>query len=117
VAVLGTPDSLAQPPLRPEGPQIGERPRGPVTATSVVRMLEYQDYRCALTGRRLTPDVAALDHVVPVRNGGKHVIENAQILHKIVNRAKSTMTNDEFIQMCREVVELAGSETSEMGRA
>jgi hypothetical protein len=30
-----------------------------------------------------------------------------QVLHKDVNRAKSTMTNEEFVQLCREVVEYA----------
>jgi 5-methylcytosine-specific restriction endonuclease McrA len=75
--------------------------------SNVLQLLEWQGYRCALTGRPLTPDTASLDHVVPVRNGGEHRIENVQVLHKDVNRAKSTMTNEEFVQLCREVVEYA----------
>jgi 5-methylcytosine-specific restriction endonuclease McrA len=71
----------------------------------VLRLLECQQYRCALTGRPLTPDTASLDHIVPVRCGGEHLIENTQVLHKDVNRAKATMTNAEFVQLCREVVE------------
>jgi len=39
------------------------------------------------------------------RCGGKHLVENTQVLHKDVNRAKTTMTNEEFIRLCREVVE------------
>jgi hypothetical protein len=46
-----------------------------------------------------------LDHIVPVRSGGEHAIENTQVLHKDVNRAKSTMTNEQFIQWCCDVVE------------
>ncbi|GIW80420.1 MAG: hypothetical protein KatS3mg105_2227 [Gemmatales bacterium] len=84
-----------------------ERPHGPVTTGNVLQLLEWQGYRCALTGRPLTPDMASLDHVVPVRNGGEHRIEKVQVLHKEVNRAKSTMTNEEFVQLCREVVEYA----------
>jgi 5-methylcytosine-specific restriction endonuclease McrA len=68
-----------------------------------MRLLEFQRYRCALTGRQLTPTTAALDHIVPIRCGGQHVIENAEVLHKDVNRAKGALTNSEFIQLCREV--------------
>ena len=78
---------------------------GPVSTTNVLALLERQGYRCALTGRRLTPETAALDHIVPLRFGGEHVIENTQVLHKDVNRAKNSMTNVEFARMCEEVAE------------
>jgi len=77
---------------------------GDVSIENVLRLLEAQQYRCALTGRSLTPQTAAMDHIVPVRFGGPHAIENAQVLHKDVNRAKGSLTNEEFIGMCREVV-------------
>jgi 5-methylcytosine-specific restriction endonuclease McrA len=70
--------------------------------------LEYQRYRCALTGRKLTPDEASLDHIVPVRDGGEHTIENAQILHRDVNRAKSVLSHQAFINLCREVTKHSG---------
>lgn len=75
-----------------------------VTLQEVLRLLEVQEFKCALTGRELTPETATLDHVIPIQNGGEHKITNAQILHKDVNRAKNTMTNEEFVAMCREVV-------------
>ena len=84
-----------------------------MNVSNVLRLLEWQGYRCALTGRRLKPNSASLDHIVPVRCGGKHVIENAQVLHKDVNRAKSTMDNVEFIQLCREVAKYATGSTKE----
>jgi hypothetical protein len=83
---------------------------GRVTVANVLRLLERQNYRCALTGRHVTPDLASLDHIVPVRCGGEHRIENAQVLHRNVNRAKTTMTNEEFIALCREVVEHAAQQ-------
>lgn len=76
----------------------------PVSTNGVLTLLERQGYRCALSGRILTPETAAFDHIVPVRHGGAHVLENAQVLHKDVNRAKSTLTRAEFIGMCQEVV-------------
>lgn len=75
-----------------------------VQVQGILRLVKQQQYRCALTGRELTPETAALDHIVPVSRGGEHCIENAQVLHKEVNRAKGTLTNEEFIALCREVV-------------
>ena len=86
-----------------KGSELG-RPQGNVSVGNVLQLLEYQLYRCALTGRKLTPETAALDHIVPIRHGGEHVIENAQVLHKDANRAKGSLTADEFVQLCREVV-------------
>ncbi len=72
-----------------------------------MELLEAQDFRCAMSGRALTPQTAALDHIVPIRCGGEHVIENTQILDKAVNRAKGSLTSAEFIGLCREVVDWA----------
>jgi len=79
-------------------------PHGPVSTENVLRLLDHQGHRCALTGRRLTSHTAALDHIVPIRRGGEHAIENTQVLHKDVNRAKGALTSEEFLAMCREVV-------------
>lgn len=79
--------------------------QGPITSRGVLELVERQEYRCALTGRRLEPTTASLDHVVPLSRGGRHEMENAQVLHKMVNRAKGAMTNEEFIEMCFEVVQ------------
>lgn len=75
-----------------------------MSTSGVLDLLERQRFRCALSGRPLTPESAALDHVVPIRCGGEHVIENAQVLHKDVNRAKGSMTSEEFVALCGEVV-------------
>lgn len=88
----------------PIHPQAVSRIGTPVSAPGVLALLESQRYRCALSGRELAPHTAALDHIVPVRVGGQHVIENAQVLDKDVNRAKNSLTSDEFIALCREVV-------------
>jgi 5-methylcytosine-specific restriction endonuclease McrA len=75
-----------------------------VTAQEVHELLVRQDYRCALSGYDLQPEDAAMDHILAVSRGGPHTIENAQILRKDVNRAKGTLTNEEFIALCRAVV-------------
>ena len=105
VAILGQPPAPSKLAIRQEIVVGGVSPQSPVNVANVLRLLESQQYRCALTGRSLTPDMASLDHIIPVRCGGEHLVENTQVLHKDVNRAKTTMTNEEFIQLCREVVE------------
>lgn len=74
-----------------------------VNVPQVLKLLETQDRRCALSGRELSPASTALDHILPVSRGGQHNIRNAQLLNKDVNRAKGTLTNEEFIELCRDV--------------
>ena len=69
----------------------------------LLQLLERQAYKCALSGRPLTPDDCSLDHVTPVSRGGEHVIDNIQLVTRAINTAKHTMTNEEFISMCCDV--------------
>lgn len=112
LAPVGNPSSKHQESLRPQAEaQLvnAATPHGQVSTENVLQLLEHQQYRCALTGRRLTPQTAALDHIVPIRRDGQHVIENTQVLHKDVNRAKGSLTSEEFIGLCREVVRWSDS--------
>ncbi len=77
---------------------------GGISQASIREMLERQNFRCALTGKPLTPETAEVDHILPVSRGGTHTIDNLQILHKSINRSKSTLDNEEFISMCREAL-------------
>lgn len=82
----------------------GKTENDKITKSGVLRLLERQKYRCCLTGWELTPHNASLDHRQPVSRGGTHTLSNAQALHEDVNRAKGTLTNEEFIELCRAVV-------------
>lgn len=113
LAILGQADSLAEHTLHPQTQSVRVRPCGSINPSNILRLLEWQEYRCALTGRPLTPESASLDHIVPVRDGGQHIMENVQVLHKDINRAKSTLAHEQFIQLCREVVEHAASANME----
>lgn len=73
----------------------------------VMTLLRKQNFRCALTGQELVPGETATDHILPVSRGGAHTIDNAQVLAKDVNRAKGTLTNEEFIAMCERIATLA----------
>ena len=69
----------------------------------LLALLESQGYLCALTGVRLEIATAELDHKIPVCRGGTNDLSNLQWIHKSINRAKGTMTNEEFIEACLKV--------------
>lgn len=73
------------------------------TVDEIVRIIEKQEFRCALSGVTLKPDEASLDHITPRAVGGTNEASNLQWLHKDVNQAKGKMSNEEFIAMCRRV--------------
>jgi len=75
------------------------------TGTQLKEQLALQQYRCALSGMKLTKEEAELDHIVPVSEGGTNDINNLQWLHYSVNRMKGTMSQDEFLLICRRVTE------------
>jgi 5-methylcytosine-specific restriction endonuclease McrA len=79
------------------------------TAKRIRRLVELQGFRCAMTGLKLTPEDANLDHIVPIAAGGKHVMGNVQVVHKVINQMKSTLPKEEFIEWCRRVVAHADS--------
>lgn len=79
------------------------RGREVLTLEELREILHRQNFRCALTGERLTPSNFALDHIVPITDGGEFTAANSQLVLKSVNRAKNTMSERDFIEMCRQV--------------
>lgn len=79
------------------------------SAKELRKMLEEQEFRCAYTGEELREDTdnARVDHKIPVALGGKSTKENLHWVTAKVNAAKGQMTHDEFVDMCRKVVEYA----------
>jgi hypothetical protein len=69
-----------------------------------MRMLELQQYRCALTGQPLTPETAVLDHIVPLSRGGEHTAQNIWVLHRDVNQAKGKLLLSELYSLCELLV-------------
>ena len=64
--------------------------------------------KCYLTGRPINLNQSksyALDHVVPRSKGGNNSIDNCEIACIEANKAKHNMSYDEFVQLCKEVVE------------
>jgi 5-methylcytosine-specific restriction endonuclease McrA len=74
-----------------------------VTAKMIMELIERQEFRCALSGRLLTPETASLDHRIPLSRGGTHQLGNLWVVDHQVNAAKGSLTVDEFVAICREV--------------
>jgi len=91
------------------------RPKGSkstVRASDLMAMLEKQEYKCALSGRPLTPETASIDHILPICKGGDHELANLWIVDSTLNRSKHTLTLDEFVELCRDVAKFQGNRTS-----
>ena len=63
---------------------------------------------CSLTGRPIDlmkPASYQLDHIVPRSKGGDNSLDNCQLTCKEANQAKYNLTKEEFLQLCKEVVD------------
>jgi hypothetical protein len=79
-----------------------------LTSSFLAQLIKKQEFRCALSGVTLTPDTAALDHIVPYSEGGKHTRDNVQWVHEEVNHMKGQMGSREFKEWCRRVAGWTG---------
>ncbi len=84
-------------------PRTSRTSEGKASAESLLTLIESQEYRCELSGVRLEPSSASLDHKTPVSSGGSDEIDNLQWVSTEVNRAKGSMSQDAFIAMCKRV--------------
>ena len=64
--------------------------------------------KCSLTGKPIDlmkPRTYQLDHIVPKSKGGENNLDNCQLVCKEANMAKHNLSTEEFVKLCREVVE------------
>ena len=63
---------------------------------------------CSVTGERLIPGFnASLDHIMPVSKGGSSARSNLRWVTSTINHMKWDLTDEEFVRMCRVVVDLS----------
>jgi len=78
--------------------------RGPGSGEKLKIILEKQNYTCPYTGRKLILGVnASVDHKIPRSLSRENVgsIDNLEWVETEVNRAKRTLTKEEFISLCK----------------
>lgn len=91
--------------LQPQGTEHGGEK---ISGGKLRQLVEAQEFRCALSGVELTPEVAEADHIDPLCNGGTNTMENMQIVHATINTMKGTLTQEEFIGWCKRVAGWTG---------
>ena len=77
-----------------------------VTADDLRELWADQDGKCILSGRTLD-FTAHIDHIIPTSKGGTSVKENLRWLDPHVNWARKNFTDEEFVNMCLDVVKNA----------
>ena len=72
--------------------------------------LEKQQFRCYYTGIELIPGVnASLDHKKPRSKGGDMTdLDNCVWCDRLINAFKNDLTDEEFVELCRQVVNRLG---------
>ena len=92
----------------------GERlSQGVPPKSELMALLERQGFVCALTGSRLTPENATVDHKIPKSNGGLDCLDNLHWVCKDVNKAKGAMSMEDFVSMCCLVARKQAAQASE----
>ena len=86
------------------------KPNNNYTYKDVIEYFGGTIVTCELTGQTidLTKDDYQIDHIIPVSRGGTNELENMAFVIPQVNLAKSNLTNDEFVELCKQVCEHFG---------
>lgn len=66
---------------------------------------------CYLTGEPIdlgNPQTYHLDHIIPVKRGGKNTLDNMGLLKSDINKMKSDLTVDELVENCKKILIFAG---------
>ena len=67
-----------------------------------LQLLLENGNRCAICGRKIkSVSDLAIDHIVPLAEGGVDVIDNYQLAHKACNEAKGNLMPKEFVRQLR----------------
>lgn len=75
-----------------------------IQAYQLFGILKRQKRLCALTGRRLTAENFSVDHIVPIKNGGKGSLDNIRFVVNDANRARGTLTDAELVSLCKDIM-------------
>lgn len=72
-------------------------------------LLESQNYRCPLTGRELTPETTCAEHIVPLRQGGTHALDNIYLVHDTVAKLKRHYKDSEILELANDIINTIGN--------
>lgn len=73
-------------------------------------LLDRQNFRCALSGRELTPETTDAEHILPLDSGGIHTPENIYLIVRDAARLKRHLTEAELVRLCFDILTTRGKE-------
>jgi hypothetical protein len=79
-----------------------------ITIEDIVSLYEIQKGKCSLTGWDIFWVESGWEHTASIdriNNKEGYTLENIQLVHKIVNMSRGTLSVSEFIDMCNSVAE------------
>lgn len=76
------------------------------------KVAKKQKLKCVFTGQPLTVHNMSVDHIIPKSKGGPNIPSNIRLVLKPVNIAKSTMSDTEFLELCKSITNYANKKNS-----
>lgn len=67
-------------------------------------LAKRQKLICPITGRKLTGETMSIDHIIPLKRGGQTEISNLQLVDYNANLAKHTMSIEQLVCLCKDIV-------------
>ena len=67
-------------------------------------LIEKQNYKCALTGDKISFDNIELDHILPTSRKGTNELSNVRWVTKQANRFKQNLTDKELKILCNKIL-------------
>lgn len=87
-----------------------QKPSYKFAAKDFYTLLDKQGYRCALSGRELTPENTDAEHILPLDQGGNHTPDNIYLVVRDAARPKRHLTESQMIELCYDILKTRGRE-------
>lgn len=75
-----------------------------ITPFELWKIAKQQKLICPISGHRLTNQNMSPDHIIHRVNGGKTIPSNIRIVTIAVNTARNSMSDNELIKLCQDIV-------------
>ncbi len=66
-------------------------------------LMEKQSHRCAISGVPIDLSNCDVDHIIPKAKGGMNIIDNLQVVNRVVNRMKGDLSMEELLTWMRAI--------------
>ncbi|HMU84599.1 MAG TPA: HNH endonuclease signature motif containing protein [Leptospiraceae bacterium] len=73
-------------------------------------LLEKQKFKCPLTGRDLTPETTTAEHILPLKKGGQHALENIYLIDEMASKLKRQYAEEEIVHFAADILKTIGAE-------